>query len=114
MRSAAFAVCLSVFLAVAAGAAGASKPSLGLVGKRPVSVRGTSFQPAERVGVTLAAGGMRFKRTVRASDAGSFTARFRVSLSACKPFTVQAFGSLGSRARLLPKVQPACIPAYNP
>ena len=38
-----------------------------------------------------------------ASPTGAFTVEFRVSLGACSRFTMQAFGSKGSRARIVPR-----------
>ena len=70
---------------------------------RPFEVRGAGFEPRERVQVLLALnGGQRWRNTV-ASPTGAFTVEFRVSLGACSRFTMQAFGSKGSRARILPR-----------
>jgi hypothetical protein len=95
------------FLAVAGSASGAvtqeQRPSLAVTDTRPFEVRGVGFEPRERVQVLLAVnGGQRWRSTV-ASAQGVFTVEFRVSLGACSRFTMQAVGSKGSRARILPR-----------
>jgi len=103
-----------VCLLAAAGSAGAretqaQRPQLSITDTRPFEVRGVGFEPRERVQVLLAVnGGQRWQNTV-ASSAGVFTVEFRLSLGTCSRFTMQAFGSKGSRARILPRrLQPDC------
>ena len=95
------------FLAAAGSAGGAltqaQRPLLAVTDTRPFEVRGVGFEPRERVQVLLAANGAQRWRTTVASAAGAFTVEFRVSLGACSRFTMQAFGSKGSRARILPR-----------
>ena len=103
----------SLGLAGSAGGAtqdGAQRPSLAVTDTRPFEVRGVGFEPRERVQVLLAVnGGQRWKSTV-ASAAGVFSVEFRISLGACSRFTMQAIGSKGSRARILPRrSQPDCV-----
>jgi hypothetical protein len=95
------------FLAIAGSAGGAGtqlqRPSLAVTDTRPFEVRGSGFEPGERVQVLLAMNGsQRWQRTV-ASRAGVFTVTFPVSLGACSRFTMHAFGSKGTRARILPR-----------
>jgi len=86
------------------------RPTLFVTDTRPFEVRGAGFEPRERVQVLLAVNGsQRWERTVT-SPAGVFTVEFRVSLGACSRFTMQAFGSKGSRARVVPlRLQPDCV-----
>jgi hypothetical protein len=79
------------------------RPQLGVTGKRPFEVRGVGFEPSERVQVLLAANGRQHWRTAVASSGGVFRVRFDVSLGACARYTLQAFGSEGSRVRVLPR-----------
>ena len=109
------AVCLSLLVVAGSAAAGSAatdqRPALGVTDTRPFEVRGAGFEPRERVQVLLAVnGGQRWRSTV-ASAAGVFTVEFRISLGACSRFTVQAVGSKGSRARILPRrSQIDCVP----
>ena len=88
----------------------AQRPALAVTDTRPFEVRGAGFEPRERVQVLLSANGaQRWQNTV-ATSAGTFTVEFRLSLGACSRFTMQAFGSKGSRARILTRrAQPDCV-----
>ena len=90
--------------------AGAQRPALAVTDTRPFEVRGAGFEPNERVQVLLAVNGsQRWQRTV-ATRAGTFIVDFPVSLGRCARFTMQAFGSKGSRTRILPRrAQPDCV-----
>jgi hypothetical protein len=102
---------------VAAGAAGAGlesadgvRASLHAVDMQPLVVRGTGFEPNERVRLMLSSADGQRWRTTDAGAAGRFTMRFGVSIGGCGRFSVQAFGSRGSRARLLPlRAQVDCM-----
>jgi hypothetical protein len=101
-------------LAIAGWAAGqrtpAQRPALAVTDTRPFEVRGVGFEPRERVQVLLAVNGSQRWRSTVASAAGIFTVEFRVSLGVCSRFTIQAVGSKGSRARVLPRrLQPDCV-----
>ncbi len=90
----------------------ARSPGLRVVDRTPVTVRATGFAPGERVGVRLAARGRVWTRRGAAGETGSVTVRFRVSLGRCDRYTLQAFGSAGSRIR--PRStgpQPDCVPS---
>jgi hypothetical protein len=98
------------FASAAASEAAATRPTLRLVDRAPVVIRGAAFAPRERVTVVLAAGSRSSSR-VLANANGAFVARFRLALGRCTRYSVQAFGSRGSRARLMPsRVTVDCIP----
>lgn len=114
-RAATLVLVLGATFAPAAVAGDAARPSLGLLTKQPLTIRGSHFQGEERVRVRVAARGHAFSRTATATLAGSFTVRFRLSLRRCDRYSVQAFGSEGSRARLLPTMpSPDCSEGSSP
>jgi hypothetical protein len=86
-----------------------ARPTLHVVDLRPFVARGTGFEPNERVVLVLASGRLS-KKAVVATDAGSFRARFATSLPRCHRYTLNAFGSGGSRARVHSGVQVDCVP----
>jgi hypothetical protein len=78
----------------------------------PFTVHGAHFVARERVTVVAQADG-RHVKTVTASAAGAFTAKFlSVELGACAMYFVRATGSEGSRATL--KVVPECANPVEP
>jgi hypothetical protein len=85
-------------------------PTLRLLDRDPVVVRGLHFKPAERARVVLTAQG-RHVRLVRATALGSFTARFAGigATDPCSGLFVQALGARGTVAVL--KIRPMCPPA---
>jgi hypothetical protein len=94
----------------------ASKPTLRLLDRQPVTVRGVGFRHRERMRVTVVAG-RAYLRTVRTSAVGTFTARFAgvsFSFDRCgNGWTVTARGTGGDSATLtLP--QPECPPQWGP
>jgi hypothetical protein len=88
-----------LFLAFAGMATGAdsTRPRLAIRDTSPLTVRGTHFRPHERVTLTVVYHG-RHEKLVRASAAGTFTARFRFSIRGCAMYRVSARGDEGSRA----------------
>jgi hypothetical protein len=106
-----------VVLALAFGVAGladGSRPrpdrgaKLTLVTMKPLTLRGTRFLAAEKVRLTVVAGGDRFVRRTTANSAGSFTQRFSAVMDdRCNRLLAVAIGSRGSRAAIKP-FQPAC------
>jgi len=93
-----------------AGAAGAGvdtdaglRAQLQVMDTRPIVVRGVGFEPGERVQLMFSSGAGQRWRATEAGSAGRFTMGFGVSVGACGRFMVQAFGSRGSRARLMPR-----------
>jgi hypothetical protein len=104
-RRASIVLASAVAFAIACGiGAAAGGPELGVVSKprllvaelQPLTVRGMSFKPRERVTVTLD-GGRRGVERVQANRLGRFTARFEVQVARCRTVTVRAVGSQGSR-----------------
>ncbi len=72
----------------------------------PFTVRGSGFQPAERVALLVAVKS-RWERTVVASSTGSFVARFTgPTIERCSAYFVRARGNHGSLAVM--KVMPEC------
>ena len=69
------------------------RATLALKSLRPLVVVGTGFKPGESVRIS----GATATRTMSASRAGGFTARFR-GVDPCGSLTVTAVGSMGSRA----------------
>jgi hypothetical protein len=68
------------------------------------------FGARERVTVVLVAD-RRVSAKLRASSAGNFVAHFNRNLGRCTRFSLQAYGSYGSRARLLPaRFSIDCLP----
>lgn len=73
-------------------------------------MRGSGFEAGERVQVLLAANGRQQWESAVAGGAGRFTVAFRGPLGACARYTVHAFGSKGSRARVLQRrALPDCV-----
>jgi hypothetical protein len=103
--------CLVVLLLMGLGvpAAARSAPTLRLVDRTPVTVRGAGFAAGERVAVVLASSS-RASRTVHADAGGMFVVRFRSSLGRCSSYTLQAYGATGTRARLSSGISPDCVP----
>jgi hypothetical protein len=74
----------------------AAMPQLAPVQQQPLTVRGTGFQPGEKV--RLAAKGLKSSLADATADAdGAFEAAFH-GLKECDSVTVTAVGSKGSRA----------------
>jgi hypothetical protein len=70
-----------------------------IIDESPLVVRGTGFEAAERVTVTVTHGKVIFRRAAVANAAGVVIARWRTSLpTSCAPTFVLAVGSEGSRA----------------
>jgi hypothetical protein len=102
------------FLLGATGLAGGSpsQPDRGakltVVKMQPLTLRGTRFLTAERVRLTVVAGGDRFVRSTTANSDGSFTQSFpAVMVDRCNRLIAVAIGSRGSRAAIRP-FQLAC------
>lgn len=96
--TAASAVVLATGTLLPPGHTGSSKPTLQLVDRQPLKLRGAFFKPRERVRVTAETALARETRTVRASSTGSFVVRFdRVRLDPCG-LEATAWGARGSRA----------------
>lgn len=99
-----------VLASAAASGASAIHPTLRLVDRTPIVIRGQGFAPRERVTVVVAAGS-RSTRRFTANGDGAFVARFKLALGRCSRYSVQAFGTTGARARLMPsRVNVDCVP----
>jgi hypothetical protein len=86
------------------------RPTLRLADRTPVVIRGAGFAPHERVTVVVASGSRSSSR-VSSNANGAFIARFKFALGRCARYSVQAFGSTGSRAHLMPsRVTIDCVP----
>jgi hypothetical protein len=97
-------------IAVNASAGISGGPTLRLVDRTPVVVRGEGFAAKERVTLVLVAE-RRMSKKLRAGSTGSFVARFDRDLGRCTRFSLQAYGSNGSRARMLPaRISTDCLP----
>jgi hypothetical protein len=94
------AVLVAVFAVAAPALATPRVPRIWLASKSPAAVAGRGFQAQERVKVVVAESGTRWAKVVDATEAGTFTARFRISVSVrCGSLVaVTATGSKGSRA----------------
>jgi hypothetical protein len=101
------AAALSVFFAPDSRAA--TRPSLALLDRDPIVLRGRSFLPRERVRVTVTTT-VRRTRLVYAGSRGGFTVRFTgLIVPRCGGFIARARGSSGDLATM--KIQlPACQP----
>lgn len=90
---------LLVALVLSAAAVAAPLPRL-QIAENPFVVRGTGFQPHERIKVMLNAGG-RFVRVTVATSRGTFAVGFiRASSDECNGYFASALGNRGSRATL--------------
>jgi hypothetical protein len=85
------------------------RPVLRVVDRTPVIASGRAFTPQETVRVRLVTEGRTWTRRIVAGATGTFRIRFTVSLGRCASFSLQAFGSTGSRARFFATApQPDC------
>jgi hypothetical protein len=84
--------------------------SLRVMDTTPVTVRGWGFEGRERVSLLLTADGETESRVRMTTDAGVLIVRFDESLGSCERLSVRAWGSRGSRARVLtPRYQVGCL-----
>jgi len=106
---------LIVFVAGAlAGTAGAQvKPTLRLLAKSPLTVRGVGFHAKEKVRVTVDVSSVNRVRVVRTTAAGAFTVEISnvLSYDPCNDtLVVKAAGAIGDKA-VLKLPQRACPPS---
>ena len=76
-------VAAALAVAVPAALAAAGGPTVTVVSKSPLQLRGVSFRPGIVVTVTLATEQGRIVRRLRTSAVGRFTARFAVAVDSC-------------------------------
>ena len=93
-----------------------AKPQLKVLATRPLMVQGTHFHARERVRVRVsAAPAAPITRTVRATAAGTFTARFAsVSVARCGDAAIRALGATGDRASSKVLQAQDCAPGLGP
>lgn len=110
------AAALVLAASAAAGPERKSRPSVALVKESPVVVSGRGFARLERVVLRVSVAGRAYRRTLRATAAGTFRATFESADADCKPFTVTAAGGTGSRAMQTRRftVPPPCGIAPQP
>ena len=91
-----------------------AKPTLRVVSKNPVAVRGHAFQPRESVRL-IALGSLK-RVTVRttADERGEFKAGFTTPTEGCTLLVVAAVGSEGSRASVKVPRRPCTPPRLPP
>jgi len=106
---------LALALVLAFGAApthAAARAHVTVLDTAPFTVRGSGFQPAERVALLVAVKS-RWQRTVVASSTGSFVARFTgPTVKPCTAYFVRARGNRGSLVVI--KVVPECASPLQP
>jgi hypothetical protein len=104
-------VALLACVLVASASAATASPTLSLVSRSPLVLRGTHFEPLERVGVTVYAR-TRLEKNARATSVGSFRVAFDgVYVGRCSSLRVVAVGVSGSSAALKSLPLPGCLPA---
>jgi hypothetical protein len=97
---------VAVLCGSAAAAGDARRPALRIVDLAPLTVRGTSFGPRERVTLLVNAG-KPIRKRVLAGPRGGFTVRLGVRVEGCTAVVVQAIGARGSRA-MVDVTRPGC------
>jgi hypothetical protein len=95
------AVLVTAGVAFATGSTAATRPVLRIADDGPLTLRGTSFRPGDRVRVTVHTGPATYVRLTRAGRLGRFTVRFAgVRLNFCAtPLTITARGARSGVAR---------------
>jgi hypothetical protein len=91
---------------VAARPEAAARPALKMIKRVPLTLRGTNFEPAERVRITAAGRNWR----LRARPRGTFVVVMR-GIDRCDTVRVIAVGDEGSRTILKILPSPACAAA---
>jgi hypothetical protein len=102
-------LCALAIVSTGSGQTTGNGPSLAVKDSRPFEIRGVGFKPGERVQILLVVDANQQWRTRVADPSGAFTAEFPVSIGVCQRFTLQAFGSKGSRARVRPRLRIDCV-----
>ena len=113
MARAILACLLAVAATAAAVQAAATRPTLRLVQRAPLTLRGSGFHAGERVRVSVAVEGPKRTRSLRASSAGAFTVALPVIVAfdpCVSSLIATAVGADGDTATLK-YPQRACPPA---
>jgi hypothetical protein len=82
------------------------RPTLAVVLRDPVTIRGSGFRPGERIRVTLPRQAVRI---VRAGSGGGFVVHFGLGTHRCDLVRAVAVGGAGTRAALKLLPSPACL-----
>jgi hypothetical protein len=116
MRYGVCAAVLVAFLMPSAGRAiGDAVPSLRLVDRAPLTVRGANFKARELVRVTASVEEATATRSVRTGPGGGFTVRFlTLGAGRCESLHVVARGATGTRAVLKTFPPAVCQPVSQP
>ena len=113
MRVLVIAAAVVASLSVGIASASTGKGRLMVVGTHPVVVRGSHFQPRERVRVRVTTQDDSVVRIATASAAGTFVLRFPgLSLPGCPTYAIRAVGADGSYAVV--RVVPECANGPTP
>jgi len=97
--------------------AAAAAPSVTLVSKNPLALRGSSFGPGIVVTLTVRTQDGRIVRRMRTSRSGRFTARFTVAVDACNgavAATILTTSGYRRDMRLAPRGQCAALQPTDP
>jgi hypothetical protein len=114
---------MALLALVASGAAGThvaaareANPSLALVDRAPVTVRGTGFAPRQRVVLRASTGGETARQALRTGARGGFVLRLQaLRFDPCTGLTLHAFGAAGTElARLKISLRECPAPAFDP
>jgi hypothetical protein len=97
---AAVAVLAALSIVGSVGANEPAKPSISVVDRTPVVLRGAGFGARERVLVTVSSGLLRATQRTTATYRGSFVVRFEAVRLPCAGATVVATGGRGHQARV--------------
>jgi hypothetical protein len=89
--------------ATASTATQTARPTLTLVHRAPLVVRGAHFRATELVRLSAAAGTTHAIAAAKTTRSGAFVARFHYTPPVCMKLVVQATGQHGDHARLVIK-----------
>ena len=92
---------LALVAAASATATSTARPTLTLVHRMPLTVRGAHFHAAERVRLTATAGTTSAVATTTTTRAGRIVVRFDYAAPICTRVVVRAAGRSGDRATLV-------------
>ncbi len=107
MRTALAGIVVVALMSAGGGLGATAKPTLRITDLAPLTVRGSYFEPGERVKLLVNAG-KPLARAVKAGPRGRFLARLGVRVDpTCSAAVVQAFGNAGSRA-MVDLTRPGC------
>jgi hypothetical protein len=99
-------------LAICWSSSAATRPVVRIADDLPLTLRGTSFRPGERVRVRVLMGAATLVRTTRASRTGRFSVRFAgIRLNYCAaPLTITARGARSGLVRVRIPIRECAAP----